>query len=271
MRRHTSYWIAVVPVLVLLALSPGCSKLRARDRLNKGVQAYSNAQYPEAVEWFKEAVDLDPTFATARLYLATAYMSQYIPGAESEENLQMAKMAEDEFQTVLKAEPNNKVAIASIASLHFHKKEFEQAEEWNRKLIAVDPQYKEAYYTLGVIAWTRTFQKRMEARAELGMTPEAPGPLRDPKVRAAVREENLPIIESGLEMLNKALEIDPEYDDAMAYLNLLYREKADLADSKEEYEQDITMADNWVDKTLATKKAKAARSQQASFGLESTE
>ena len=271
MRRRIFQWIAVAPVLVLLALSSGCNKLRARDRLNKGVQAYSNAQYPEAVEWFKEAVDLDPSFATARLYLATAYMSQYIPGAESEENLKMAKMAEDEFQTVLKADPNNKVAIASIASLHFHKKEFDQAEEWNRRLIAVDPNYKEAYYTLGVIAWTRTFQKSAEARAELGMTPEEPGPLKNPKVRDEVRKVNLPIIESGIEMLQKALKIDPEYDDAMAYLNLLYRQKAEVADTPQEYQESVTAADNWIDKTMATKKAKAARSQQASFGLESTE
>ncbi len=58
------------------------SSLSARDQLNKGVAAFKNAQYPEAVEHFKTAVDLDPNFPTARLYLATAYMQQYIPGAD---------------------------------------------------------------------------------------------------------------------------------------------------------------------------------------------
>ncbi len=268
MRRKAYLFVAVLSIALLLVGATGCTELRARDQLNRGVQNYMNAQYPEAVEHFKESVRLDPTFHTARLYLATAYMSQYIPGADSEDNLKMAEMAENEFQTVLNDVPDNTVAIASIASLHFHKKEFDQAVEWNQKLIAVDPNYKEAYYTLGVIAWTRTFQPRMEARAELGMKPEDPGPLKDPEVRAQLRETSLPIIASGLEMLNKALEVDAEYDDSMAYLNLLYRERADLADTKEEYEQDIELADNWVDKTLQTKKEKAAASQRAEFGLQ---
>ena len=38
-----------------------------------------------------------------------------------------------------------------------------------------------------------------------------------------------PIIDEGMADLQKALDIDKEYDDAMAYMNLLIREKADLA------------------------------------------
>ncbi len=73
-----------------VAVATGCEKLKARDHLNKGVQAFKNAKYTQAVDHFKEAVQLDPEFPTARLYLATAYMSQYIPGAESPENQQNA-------------------------------------------------------------------------------------------------------------------------------------------------------------------------------------
>ncbi len=261
MKRRLLVSGVVVSVALLLLVTTGCTKLRARDQLNKGVQAFTAAQYAEAVEYFKKAVELDPTFATARLYLATAHMSQYIPGAESPENLEMAKKAHDEFLKVLEVDPNNTVALASIASLYFHQKKFDEAEEWNKKLIKVDPQNKEAYYTLGVIAWTRTFQRRMEARAELGMKPEDPGPLKDKKVREKVREVNLPIIEEGIKDLEQAIKIDPEYDDAMAYLNLLHREKADLMDTREEYEKETAIADHWVDKTLETKKIKAARSQ----------
>jgi Tfp pilus assembly protein PilF len=264
--KRNILWLALPAAGLLVLGGTGCTKLKARDHLNRGVQAYKNAQYPEAVVQFKSAIDLEPTFATARLYLATSYMSQYVPGAESEENDQMAKAAFDEFSTVLKADPNNTIAIASIASLFFHQKKFEEAEQWHQKLLAVDPRNKESYYTLGVIAWTRVFQDRMKARAELGMKPEDPGPLKDKKVRDTLRETNLPIIESGLKNLEKAVEIDKEYDDAMAYMNLLYRERADLADTKEEYERDEETANNWVDKTMATKKAKAARSQPG-FGI----
>ena len=251
-----------IAIAALLIGATGCEKLRARDNLNKGVQAFKSAKFPEAVEFFKVAADLDPEFHTARLYLATAYMSQYIPGAESPENLAMAKSAYDEFAKVLEKDPNNSLALASIASLYYHQKKFNEAEEWYKKVIAADPNNKEAYYTLGVIAWGRTFPKRMEARAKLSMKPEDPGPVKDKKVREELAAANLPVIEAGIKELEKAIEIDKEYDDAMAYLNLLHRERADLQESPEAYKKDIETADAWVQKTLETKKIKNQRLEQ---------
>jgi Tfp pilus assembly protein PilF len=250
---------AIASIAALSLLATGCQKLRARDNLNKGVQAYKNAQYPQAVEHFKTAVELDPSFPTARLYLATAYMSQYIPGADSPENVQMAQAAHDQFNKVLEQDPNNEVAIASIASLYFNQKKLTEAEEWNKKLIAANPKSKEAYYTLGVIAWTNAWKPRMEARAKLGMKPEDPGPIKDKKVREDLKQKNEAMVREGIKDLEKALEIDPEYDDAMAYANLLHRELADIAATPEEYKSETDIADNFVQKALETKKIKAER------------
>jgi len=257
--------VAVVVVFGLAAalLAGSWQKLKARDQLNRGVQAYRNAQYPEAVELFKRSIQLDPEFPTAKLYLATAYMMQYIPGAESPENLQMAQAAHDTFLEVLKQNPNDTVAIASVASLYFNQKKFDEAQEWNRKLTQVDPKNKEAFYTLGVIAWTKAFQVNAEARAKLGMRPEDPGPLKDKKVREEIKATQWAQIEQGIQDLNKALELDREYDDSMAYLNLLYRQRADLQDTPEAYKRDTETADAWIQKTLETKKAKAARAPGA--------
>ncbi len=46
--------------------------------------------------------------------------------------------------------------------------------------------------------------------------------------------------------LRRAIEIDPQYADAMSYLNLFIRERADLRDTKEQYRRDIEEADQWV-------------------------
>ncbi|MFN7994791.1 MAG: hypothetical protein U0Q18_14385 [Bryobacteraceae bacterium] len=251
--------VVVLAIAAMTVFATSCEKLKARDQLNKGVQAYKNAQYPAAVERFKTAVELDPKFDTARLYLATAYMMQYIPGAESPENMQMAQAAQDQFMKVLEQNPKNELAIASIASLLFNEKKLDEARQWYEKLIQVAPNNKEAFYTLGVIAWTKAFQPRMEARAKLGMKPEDPGPVKDKKVREALMAKNGPIVDEGIKDLDRALKIDPEYDDAMAYMNLLYREKADLEDSTEAYKKDTETADGWVQKNLETRKIKAER------------
>jgi hypothetical protein len=91
----------------------------------------------------------------------------------------------------------------------------------------------------------------------MGMKPEDPGPLKDKKVREELRVKYLDMVNDGIKNLNRALEIDPRYDEAMAYLNLLYRERADIAETPEEYKADISQADTWLQKTLDTRKAKA--------------
>ena len=249
--------VAAVAAMALLATS--CQKLKARDHLNKGVQAFKNAQYPQAVEHFKTAVDLDPTFATGRLYLAIAYMNQYIPGAESPDNVQMAKAAMDEFMKVLDQDSKNTVAIGYIANLYLNQKKWDEAKQWNERLISVEPNNKEAYYSLGFITWSKWYPEYGKARAELGMKPEDPGPIKDKKVKEQLKTQYLPMLNEGLKNLDKALQLDPEYDDAMAYVNLLTRERADLMDSADEYKKEIEVADNWIQKALAAKKAKAER------------
>src|ERR1035438_9674818 len=93
--------LTVLAVLLALISAVGCSKLRARDQLNKGVRSYKNAKYEDAIEHFKNAVALDPRLINARLYLATAYAQQYIPGADSPDNNRYAEQAIDVFKQVL--------------------------------------------------------------------------------------------------------------------------------------------------------------------------
>jgi tetratricopeptide (TPR) repeat protein len=260
-------YLLVVPAVGALAIfGAGCQKLQSRDQLNKGTQAFRNAQYPEAVEHFKQAVELDPTFPVARLYLATAYMQQYIPGAESAENDKMAKAAYDTFTEVLKEDPRNSTALASIASLFLYQRKWDDAQQWYEKLIAIEPNNADAYYSLGYIAWQKWYPAFGSELAELGMKQDDPGPIKDKKVKDELKEKWLPTINAGLDALDKTLKINPEYEDAMSYKNLLIRERAYLDDSKEDFAKDTKTADDWQQKALDTKKIKAARAEKKTGG-----
>jgi tetratricopeptide (TPR) repeat protein len=260
----------ILAVAGLAALGTSCTQLKARDQINKGVAAFKSAQYPEAVEHFKTAVELDPSFITARLYLATAYYQQYVPGAESPENVRMADEALHQFNTVLDQNPPEsakKTAIASIASLFLNEKKWDEAEAQFRKLISIDPNSKDAYYSIGFIVWSRWYVPYQTARSAAGMKQEDPGPIKDKKIREELKSKYDPVLDDGLKSLDKCLQIDPEYDDAMAYENLLWRERADLADNKKEYEAQVKVADDWVAKALATKKIKAERKDKGGGGI----
>ena len=105
----------VVSILFLslgsLAAQESGVPVDSRGWINKGVQEFKGARYQDAVQSFQKAVDLNPSDVTARLYLASAWMSQYIPGAESPENLEVANKAEVELRQALQIESNNTMAI----------------------------------------------------------------------------------------------------------------------------------------------------------------
>jgi TonB family protein len=237
-----------------------------RDWINRGVQEFKAGHYSEASAAFQKAVGSDPASATARLYLASSWMQQFIPGADSAENLAFADGAKREFLKVLDIDPANRVAMGSLASLNLNEKNWDQAEEWYRKLVAVDPGNAQGWYSLGFIAWSHWYPAYGAARVSLGMKPADPGPLPPGAVKEDLRMKYGQVIENGLQALRQALLIDPRYDDAMAYMNLLIRERADLRDAPADYQRDIAEADEWVGKALETKRQKAAqRAQPASI------
>jgi tetratricopeptide (TPR) repeat protein len=258
--------LAVAGIGLALLLGAGCNKLRARDQLNKGVQSYKNARYEEAIAHFQQAVELDPSLLNGRLYLATAYAQQYIPGADTEDNNRNAEQAIDQFKKVLDMNPGRDQQISSlkgIASLYFNMKKMDLAKEYHEKVAQLDPNDPEAYYSIGVIDWTESYQPRMEERAKLGLRPDEPLNGKDKNQRKVCEDlaaKNSGVIKDGMDALNKALQLRQDYDDAMAYMNLLYREKADLeCDDPAARAADLRTADDWVDKTMAAKKAKAEK------------
>ena len=229
--------------------------------LNRGVQAFKNRRVDEAIAAFQRACDLNPNNVTPHLYLATAYMQKVIPGATSPENSQAASRAEAEFEQVLTIAPDNKLALNSLGSMALFQKKWDDAENWYNRLLSLDQNDKGAWYTLGFIAWSKWYPAYGAARAKLNLRPEAPGPMPDGAVKTELANQYTAVIEEGIEHLKRALEIDPKYDDAMAYMNLLVRERADLRSTAAEYRQDVAEADGWVQKVLAIRKERAQTDQ----------
>jgi len=266
---------AFAALLILAAGLSGCSKLKARDLLNKGVAAFKGGQYDTAIEDFKQAKDLDPGLINARLYLATAYASQYIPGAPSEQNIRLGTQAVNEFKEVLDVDPNNLSAIDGIGSIIFQMagtpydpKKFEESKSYHKKHIDLKPNDPEPYYWIGVIDWTLAFRANGELRAEYNRN-NIKKQLKDtdplpPALRAEYAAKYGALVDEGIAALQKAIQLRPDYDDAMAYLNLLYRRKADMVESAEERANLQKQADDLIDKVKEIKQKRAEQVQPGS-------
>ena len=266
-------WLMFALCAGLIIIGTGCAKLKSRDEMNRGVQAYRNNHYAEAVNHFKQAVEYDPTNKNARLYLATSYMIQWIPGADSPDNKKNYDMARKTFQEVLQKDPKDGLALASMASMAYNSAAagtpeqktaaLEEAKKWNERRIEVDPKDAEAYYYLGIIDWAEAFTPLQTERVNEHMASTDPGPIKNPKVRDELKAKYEKLIDEGIENLKKCLSIDKENEDAMTYLNLLLRKKADLEDSPEASKADIAQAEDWSNKSLDMRRIKATRPSTA--------
>jgi len=258
--------LTLAAVALALFSSVGCDKLKARDQLNKGVKAYKDNHYEQAITHFQNAVNLDPALINARMYLATAYVSQFIPGIDSPENLRTAQQAIEEYQKVIDANPSRDQKVNSakgIAYLYLNEKKWDDAKKYYRMASDLDPNDAEPYYSVGVIDWSACYQPRMEERAKLGMKPDEHLSSKNKdqkKLCEELKVKNGPAIQEGIDSLDKAIKLREDYDDAMAYMNLMYRERADVeCDDMAARQEDLKTADHWVDQTLITKKAKAEK------------
>jgi tetratricopeptide (TPR) repeat protein len=266
MKRSAYFPVLAVATLSLLTMVTGCSKLQARDQLIKGVQAYKNAKFEEAIDHFQNAERLDPQLANAPLYLATAYAQQVVPDANTPENTKNAQLAVDAYKQVLAKDPNDLTALKGIGAVYLNTGKTEEAKAWQRKVTAADPNDPVAHYTIGVVDWRVAYKNAIATRNGLGLQDNG-DMIKDKAACQKLAEVNAPLVDEGIKELLKAIELRPGYDDAMSYLSLLYRRKADLdCGDDAAHKADLASFDEWRDKTMATRKANEAKKNQQTPG-----
>jgi len=238
--RVNTRWLVVLSLLAAIPLS-GCgfiTKLRARDALNKGVKAFVAQRYEEASTLFEESIRLDPDFQVARMYLATTYTSQFVPGSPDPKSKEMADKAIATFQHIADTDPSNTNSMLSIASLYYQLQEYDKSKEWCRKVFSVDPDNAEALYRIAVIDFDQSSQKTgLQGENVEFLTAED-------------KIETLKDIDEGLDAIDKALKIRPDYFDAMEYQNLLWREKAKFENDAKVRAELVRQADLVAQKAL---------------------
>jgi tetratricopeptide (TPR) repeat protein len=260
--------LAVALTGMVLGMS-GCNQLLARDQLNKGVDAYKSQHYDEAIEHFQKATELDPTLPMAKAYLGKALEQDVAPGITTPDNLKTANQAIDIFKQVLAEKPNDVNSMKEIAGIYFSIKDLDQAEEWQKKVLAVDPNDPDAAYTIGVIDWTKAHENTLKALQDAGLNDDGKGNVKAPKkIMEPLAQENAPLVDEGLSYLMKANSERQNNQDAMAYLNLIFRRKADVDYGNATLvADDIAQADSWRDKAMDARKVNEEKKNAGPAGI----
>jgi len=232
--------ITLCGLALLLAAATGCQKLQARDNLSKGIKAFKEQKYERAAELFSNASKLDPDLTNADLYLATAYaqQAQFLdPGISTDDSKKFAMNAIETFEKVLQKDPKNASAVAGLAGLYQGLKNFDKSREYYKKQTEMEPTNPVPYYAIASTDWIV---------------------IRD-KTHPLTDEEKAQAAEEGLQYVDKALERNPQYQEAMTYKNLLLREKAALTKDPAQAKALVEEANVWFQKALDQLKANSEK------------
>jgi Tfp pilus assembly protein PilF len=253
---------------LLLISSTGCKRLRANDQINKGVADFKNAKFESAENHFQNAVAIDPDNPNPHIYLATTYASQVVPNLDTPENKKLAQQAKDGFLDVLKRDPNDVIALKQLASLDRSIGNEEEAKMYGKRVISVSPNDAESYYTIGTVDFYHAQANTKQVLARENLIDKGDGNTKLSKANCATLvTANQALVTEGMEYLQKAVDIDPLYENAMSIMSLMYRRKADMeCGNVAAIKEDLANADMWAQKSMGARKEIERRKEETSKG-----
>ncbi len=169
----------------------------------------------EAVDYFQQAIELDPNFALAYVGLADSYGWQVFFGSLApEEGLASAQAAADK---ALALDDQLGEVYNSLAGIKEERKDFEGAEAMYRRALELNPNYATAYYWHGSLLGT--YLGRPEEALALHRKAAELDPL-SASIISGVGDglASLGRFDEALARYQRAIEVDPGY--ASAYISI---------------------------------------------------
>ncbi len=241
--------VVVLALSALLLSGTGCEgtidHLKANFAAKQGNDLYKAQDYQKAVEWYRYSLYLNPELPIAYHNAGLAYMALYKPGSRHPKDVYYSQQAIDHLQRFLRFEADNEDAknqiltvflqaeryddaakffeaevkergsdpvvaarLAQVLGMIYAKKgDFDSSLEWYKKRAEIEKDNPEALYTIGVLCWDKVYH------AGISMEMDKRGEM----------------VEMGLDYLRRAADLRDNYFEATAYINLMFREKAKLA------------------------------------------
>jgi len=265
--------LCLMAALTLALSSLGCKKIQARMEIKAANEAYQKEDYAGALPHYKQARSIDPSFPDLDRLVGYSEIGLYVPDDKSPANEKHADAAIQELNVYLKKKPDDRIArdalinmylnanrtsaaidyfraylkdhpadleaVKSIATLYAKQGDFNESLTWYKKITLLDSKNPEAFYIFGVVCYEKV----------------AKNPPADPA-------QKLDILNQGKEALQHSIDMKPDYSEAMAYLNLLWRQQALMETDPLKAQADIVQADAIRNKAIQIfqqRKAAAAK------------
>ena len=172
----------------------------------------------------KAMIQMEPNEPTNYFVLAKLY-------ADSGEY----EMAEQTYLKAKEVRPNDPAVYMQIAGFYNSQGDFDKTIAAVNDRTKIEPNNPEAFQTLATYYWDKAYR-------DFRLTDK----------------DKMQYVMSGLDAVNKAIEIKPDYMEAVAYKNLLLRLQANLEKDPKRQQQLLREADQLRDRAETLRKQKAA-------------
>src|SRR5262249_55000503 len=261
--------LCLLAALTLALVTFSCQKIEARMEIKQANEAYQKEDYATALQHYTKAKQIDPSFPELERMIGYSQIGLYIPDDKTPQNEAHADQAIAQLSAYLKKKPDDRIArdalinmylnanrtsqaidyfrnylnehpadleaVKSIATLYAKQGDFNKSLEWYQKITLLDSKNPESFYIFGVVCYEKV----------------AKNPPADPN-------EKRDIIEKGKNALQHAIDMKPDYFEAMAYLNLLWRQQALTETDPLKAQEDIKNADEIRSRAVEIIKQKKA-------------
>jgi tetratricopeptide (TPR) repeat protein len=264
--------MCLIVALTLALSSLGCTKIQARMEIKAANEAYQKEDWSTALSHYKRARQIDPSFADLDRLVGYSEIGLYVPDDKTPKNEAHADAAIVELNRYLQKRPDDRIArdalinmylnanrttqaidyfinylqshpadleaVKSIATLYAKQGDFNKSLEWYQKITLLDSKNPESFYIFGVVCYEKVAKNMAGA---------------DPA-------QKMDLINRGKEALQHAIDMKPDYAEAMAYLNLLWRQQAlvDALTDPVKAQADVALANSIRDKTIQILNARKA-------------
>ncbi len=278
----TSRRLTALAFAALALAATGCQgtvdRLKANFAAKQGNDFYKAQDFQKAVEWYRYSLYLNPDLPIAYHNNGLAYMGLYKPGSKHPKDLYFSQQAienlthyltyqpdDDEaknqlltvflqaeryddaakfFEGEMKERANDPAVSARYAQtlgmIYAKKGDFESSLEWYKKRAEIEKDNPEALYTIGVLCWDKVYHS--------GITMEL--------------DARKQMVDMGLDYLQRAADLRENYFEATSYINLMYREKAKVAQlggSMDDFQKFTQEADKFMRLSLEQRKKAMAK------------
>lgn len=268
--RNLTTALTFTAIVSLALLSSGCEYIRkvlAKDKVNQGAILYNQGRTKQAQVFFREATETDPNNSIAWLYYGATLVKDY-KEQSGDKQKELANNALEVYQKALSlagtcATKDN--AISYIATIYSDLNNTDEWRTWMLKRTDDSCATKEikatTYYTIAVKYWNCSYDQTTRYQDK---TAKDPFHYRNMDYPAALpdKQKAEECTTKGLDYIEKALQVDPEYVEAMFYKGLLYRERQKLTKEEAKRKEFDQMALKISTEATALQKRKQAEAQQ---------